>query len=600
MIARWIDKAVETFAPGWAVRRAKARQMMRGYEGAQTNRLTGPKPANRPADQEMIGIDGADAARAWGRQFARDNAYAWGVSDTIVASVVGTGIKTQSCLETQDGEDVELINEVRDEAFNAWCKVADINGKMSFEEMQALAQREIVEAGEVFFRKVMVPLDHNGVKRPVPFALEMIEADRIATDRDTWQFRGSDGRRVIRGVELDELNTPIAYWVYPHHPADTYVSRQEPIRIPADQIIHLYRQDRVGQTRGVTWYAPAMQWMRDLKTYLDNEMQAGAIASCFTAFVSSASPMPSSFGAPSTASATDANGNQYDYLEPGKIMYGAPGEGIQVVNPSRPNSGAEPWINLMLRGIAVGTGLSYEIVARDFSQTNYSSNRASQLEDRRRFRRWQKFMIEHLCQPVWREFCSSASMIGKFGFPSMAYVVEDVDRYCPATFAPPRWEWVDPVAEQQSSENAINAFQSTFEAELGGKGDNWRYIFYQRAKEEKLLKQLGLVSPSAERAALAAAQEGQAAVSHANVAKSQGIEPDATGELANTSTLQFKRNRKAIETILSELSAGTTTEAKARVFLSSIGLTTKSVDALIADAMDGSGVVEALTEADDA
>lgn len=597
ILSRWIDNTIATFAPAWAVRRANARRVLRGYQGAETNRLTGNKPSNRPADQEMIGVDGADAARAWGRKFARDNAYAWGVSDTIVSSVIGSGIKTQSCLETQDGEDVELINEVRDETFASWCKVADINGQLSFFEMMALAQREMVEAGEVFVRKIAVPLDFRGIKRPVPLALELIEADRIATDRDTWQFRGTDGRRVVRGVELDEFSTPVAYWVYPHHPADNYVGRQEAIRIEADQIIHLYRKERAGQTRGVTWYAPVMQWMRDLNLYLDNEMQAGAIASCFTAFVQTASPMGQTFGAPSTADQTDANGNRYDYLEPGRVLYLNQNESVQMVNPSRPNSGAEPWINLMLRGIAVGTGLSYEIVARDFSQTNYSSNRASQLEDRRRFRRWQDYMIEHLCRPVWREFCAAASMIGKFGFPSMQHVLEDVDRYCPAVYQPPTWEWVDPVAEQQSSEGAINAFQSTYEDELGGKNKNWRHVFYQRAKEEKLLKQLGLVSPTAERAALAAAQEGQAAVSMANVA---GKAPEAieggTGELATASTLQFKRNRKAIETILAELSAGTTTEAKARVFLSSIGLTTESIDALIADAMDGSGVLELVHE----
>lgn len=191
-------------------------------------------------------------------------------------------------------------------------------------------------------------------------------------------------------------------------------------------------------------------------------------------------------------------------------------------------------------------------------------------------------------------------MIGRFGFPEMQYINDDVDRYCPAVYQPPTWEWVDPVAEQQSSESAINAFQSTYEDELGGKNKNWRHVFYQRAKEEKLLKQLGLVSPTAERAALAAAQEGQAAMSMANVAgqSSEAVE-GGTGELANTSTLQFKRNRKAIETILGELTSGATTEAKARVFLSSIGLTTKSIDALIADATDGSGAIEALTEADD-
>jgi hypothetical protein len=64
--------------------------------------------------------------------------------------------------------------------------------------------------------------------------------------------------------------------------------------------------------------------------------------------------------------------------------------------------------------------------------------------------------------------------------------------------------------------------------------------------------------------------------------------------MASVSTLQFKRNRKAIETILGELSQGVTTEAKARVYLASIGLTETSINALIADALDGSGKLESV------
>jgi hypothetical protein len=68
--------------------------------------------------------------------------------------------------------------------------------------------------------------------------------------------------------------------------------------------------------------------------------------------------------------------------------------------------------------------------------------------------------------------------------------------------------------------------------------------------------------------------------------------------MAGISTLQFKRNRKAIETILQELAAGTTSEQRARVYLSSIGMTTQSVDALIADALDGIGKLETLEGTD--
>jgi lambda family phage portal protein len=589
MIGRFVDSVIESIAPSAALKRAQARAILaRSYAGAEPSRLDGNRrPQNRPADQEMLGPAGADKLRAWARTLVRDNAYAWGVVDTIVSSVVGQGIRTQSLLETQDGEDVELTNEIRDKTWSDWAKVCELTGQMCWSEVQAMCQREMAEAGEILIHMVTVPLIHNGIRRPVPLALELIEADRLATDRDTYQYSRSEGRRVVRGVELDEFGKPCAYWIYPAHPLDYHSFRREPVRIPAENILHLFRRDRVGQTRGVTWFAPAVSWMRDLGIYLDNEMQAGAVASCATAMIKTETPLPSLMG-PTNGDSSDTNGNQYSYLEPGAVFYLRPGESVETVNPSRPNSNAEPWIALMLRGIAVGTGLSYEIVARDFSQTNYSSNRASQLEDRRRFRCWQSYLINHLCSPVWRKFNEAAALIGKVGFPSMHQLSEDFDRYAPCEFMPPTWEWVDPSTEQSSSQNAIAAYQATYADELGAKGLNWRHVFYQRAKENALLAKLGLSAinwnPNQPQQ-----PQGEQAVSAST---------HATGELAAVSTLQFKRNRKAIESVLAELAEGKITEAKARVFLGSVGMAQESIDALIADAMDGSGKLESVEATD--
>jgi lambda family phage portal protein len=568
----------------------RSKSVKRAYAAGETGGVNATRrPFNRPADQEMMAPFGADSARAYARELVRNNAYAWGVVDTIVSSVVGTGIQTMSALETQDGEDVEHVNEIRDSVWEKWCEVAELTGQFTFQEVQQIAQREIAEAGEVLIHFVTVPMDYRGIKRPVPFAIELIEADRLATDRDTYQLK-SNGRRIVRGVEIDEIGMPVAYWVYPNHPSDLISLRREPVRIEASNIQHLFRRDRVGQNRGITWFAPVVRWLRDLGLYVDNEMQAGAVASCSVGAIRSDSPIT---GLPGDEDETES-GSTPEWMEPGMMFRLKPGEDVTFFNPGRPNSGAEPWINLMLRGIAVGTGLSYEIVARDFSQTNYSSSRTSQLEDRRRFRRWQKYLIDHLCNPTWKRFCVAAAQAGRVGFPSMVQIEADFNRFAPAEFMPPSWEWVDPGVEQSSGEAAIVANQTTYSAELGSRGLNWRHIAYQRAKEEKLFQNLGLTSPAASKAALTNAQNANAQVAETNAAKAnpETEQNQPAGEMAGLSTLQFKRNRKAIEAILGELQEGKTTEQKARVYLSSIGMGQASIDALITDAMDGSGKLE--------
>jgi lambda family phage portal protein len=418
----------------------------------------------------------------------RDNAYAWGVVDTIVASVVGRGIQTMS-----DLPDADDINEQRDELWADWCKVCDINGQLDWHSIQALAQREMVEAGEVLIHMVSVSEVDRGVRRPVPFALEMIEADRLAVEYDTLR-PAPDGNEIVRGVEIDSLGKPVAYHVYKTHPSD-YYHKREVVRLPASNVIHLFRQERVGQTRGVSWFAPAVSWLRDLGVYLENEMVSSAIAACYTAAIKSRSPI-SMLNPEDGQETSDSSGNPYDYMQPGQIMHLHPDEDIVFGNAGRPNSDAQTWINLILRGIAVGTGLSFETVARDYSYTSWSSNRASQLEDRRRFRCWQQYLEHKLCDVVWSRFCEKASLISHPAFPSLVELLEDPS-LVPSQNLATGWEWVDPQAEGDASAAAVFNNLSTVRDELGKKGYNWRKVLLQRKKEVELMEELGLVQTGA-------------------------------------------------------------------------------------------------------
>lgn len=573
-----LDRAISFVSPSWGLRRAHARKVLRSYQGAEANRLTGSKrPRNQSADSELLGPFGADTARAWARSFVRDNAYACGVVETIATAVVGCGINAQSMVETDEGDDLELINNTRDRVWNEWCESCDINGEMTFAEIQFLAIREIIEAGEVLIR--MRPVKVEG--RPVPLALEMIDADRLALDRDVWAHQQS-GKRVIRGVEMDETGKPLAYYIYPEHPNSPYVARvTEPVRVDAKEIIHLFRKDRVGQSRGVTWFAPVLSAIRDLGVYIDNELQASAIASCLTAVIKTNSPA-GGLRPTSGDETTDDQGNYFEYFEPGLVARLRTDESIEVVNPARPAAQAEPWINLMVRNIGVGVGLGYEKVSRDYSRTSYSSARTAELEDRRRFKRFQQYLIAHLCQRVWDRFCEAAASVdqlvdGPGKFPLLSDILDNRRALTPVTWQVPEWEWVDPQNEQAASVMAIQNNMSTLQRECAKIGINWREVLRQRAKEKQAEQAYG-VQPL---------EEQQVAV---DAAAAQGGDGAVGGEYMGLSTLQWNRNRKAIQKILDELTSGQTSEAAARVFLGSLGMRDESIEALIIDALDGTAV----------
>ena len=562
-----IDRLVGILSPGAAVRRTQQRTTLeRMYAGAEANRLTNQKkPRNQAADSELLGPFGADSLRAWARALVRDNAYAWGVVDTIVSSVIGCGITAQSQVETPEGTDIEDVNERRDAIWQEWSEVCDVNGRMTFSEMQQLAQREICEAGEVLIHLVNTPAKkYRGIYRPVPFAIELVEADRLATEKDTYKFRSTMGdNKIVRGVELDDLGKPVAYWIYPEHPNGPYVTRSTmPERYDAKDILHLYRIDRIGQSRGVSWFAPVMSWLRDLGVYVDNEIQASAVAACFGVAVTTTGKAGTGLMPSTDSESSDTNGNQFEYLEPAMVVRLNPGESVESINPGRPNSASEPWINLMLRGIAVGTGLSYEIVARDYSKTNYSSSRTSQLEDRRRFRRWQKYIVGHMCQPIWDRFNDQAATAGVDSFPSMTEILDERKKATAVEWQTPAWEWVDPQSEQTASDQALVSFQSTYQYELGQRGKNWRNVFYQRAKEEKLKTTLGLMTKETSDMNLAAA-EAEKELSLANATGTGGTAQSVASEALNGAQVT------SLVEVITQVSMGAIPKDTAKAILSS-------------------------------
>jgi lambda family phage portal protein len=480
MIGEAVDKVVSWFSPAWAASRAHARRVLeRGYDAASKNRLnTNRLPANSSADQELY--TAANTIRANARDLARNNAYAQGVLRALDRNVVGSGIRPQARIENADE-----LNKRLEKLFSRWAREADVTGRLTFYELQRLAYHEVNEAGECLIHFTRLP-DRS---RAVPFALELIDADRLADDMHTFKMSKQTENEIRRGVEIDATGRAVAYWVYPYHPYDVSGRISQAVRVDARECIHLYRQQRIGQTRGVSIFAPVLRWLEQLGYYVDNELQASAVASCFTAVIKS-------FGGPSDggllseeSSNTDTDGNTFEYMQPGMVARLLPGEDLETVNPSRPNSDADPWIQLMLRSIAVGAGLSYERMARDYSQTNYSSARASDLEDRREFRADQKWLGAHLCEPVWRRFVEEAVLSGIVDV-SASELIGDYEEYTRHVWQFPGWEWVDPEKEANSSILAVDNNLSTLSEELGSRGRDLNETIEQRAKEKALIQTL--------------------------------------------------------------------------------------------------------------
>jgi lambda family phage portal protein len=487
---------------------------VRGYDGAKTDRTNASwSTQNRSPDAELQ----SDAAtiRARARDLVRNNAYARGIINALIRNVVGCGIVPQARITDGSQKPIETLNDQCEQLFSRWSKVADASGRLTFPEIQRLCYREVIEAGECLVHFVSIEDDRS---RPVSLALELIDADRLADDYISARRAViQNGNELRRGVEVDRLGRPVAYWLYPGHPSDISVGYVTPVRWPASEFLHLFRVDRIGQTRGISLFAPIISWLKTLGYYVDNELQASAVASCFTAAIKTMGG-PADGGLLDTVddANTDTDANTFEYLQPGMVARLLPGESIEAIDPSRPNSAAEAWINLMLRSMAVGAGLSYERMAKDYSRTTYSSARASDLEDRREFRTDQQWLQSHLVGPVWLRFLETAVLEERLPIPPEQFVA-GYDRYTNHVYQSPGWEWVDPVKEAQSSQLALEANLTTLADELGQRGRDLLETLRQRQREKELLDELGL-SESEDESTVGGQEEDSNAESETEVA----------------------------------------------------------------------------------
>ena len=109
-------------------------------------------------------------------------------------------------------------------------------------------RRRIVD-GEVFVRKIYV-------KGRFPLRLQVLEPDQLDKSKIEHQ-----GRKVYEGIEVDEYLRPVAYWFLPD-------PLKDPIRVPADEVVHLWHRKRPTQVHGVSELAIVMQRIKDTKEFI--------------------------------------------------------------------------------------------------------------------------------------------------------------------------------------------------------------------------------------------------------------------------------------------------------------------------------------------
>lgn len=410
--------------------------------------------------------------------------HAVSVTDSMALNSVGTGLIPQSNPHQKIlGWTDTQVKDFQDQAewcFSVWGREADAAGRMPWWCIQFLTIYSLFVHGE--YLRVPVMLDDSN--RKYSLALQCLHPSRLATPRD------KAGNPLIRdGVELSPWGAPT--WYYIANPSDRFLRSPSGLlsrdfaRVPAwighrPGCFHGFVAKNEEQVRGVSVLAPAMKFFRDLSDYLDFELVGAIVAASFPVFIETVNPYDQ-------VAYNQKISQPFSEISAGGVYFGAPNQKPHVLSPNRPGNTFPDFVERLLRAVGASVGMPYEVVAKDFSKTNYSSARAALLEAWRVYSFYQKWLVDNFCQRIWEMVIEEAWLRGYLKLPRRDQDFYDIQlAACRARWIPPKRGHVDPVKEINAMVKALeNDITTLADSAAEMSGGDWESTVAQRARERR-------------------------------------------------------------------------------------------------------------------
>ena len=477
------------------------------YHGAVANRTTMDFLASRVSPDAAVFAD-LRSLRNRARTLERDNGWARRYVDLVEENLVGPdGYGLQ--IDTADGADAPdaghdaapgVADDVADDAAAtlgevveaAWLEFTTrehccVDGRRSFTDLEALAARRWQGADGEAFVQIVPGRGKFGVQ------FEPLDADLLDETFHRAASTAADGSRIheIRaGVEVDAANRPVAYWFWTRHPDEAITGagsavRQARRRVPAAFVVHLYDEDRPGQTRGVTRFAPVV-----INTHRLGALQEAVLIQQHVAAGQGGWLKPTSDDAmPLLTAEEQAAGQQLTMeMEPGVWRTLPPGYTPEAVQPAMPGEQYTPFTTDVKHELAAGLGVSYMSLTGDLKGTSFSSGRMGLGPERRRWRRKQIQFRDGFHVPLFRAWLTYASLTG-----ALPLAPRDLAAIAAAAeWLLPGWDYVDPTKDADAALTEVANTMNSLTAVMAAKGRDFRTVARQRARERRLLKRLGL------------------------------------------------------------------------------------------------------------
>jgi len=420
----------------------------------------------------------------------RTNTIAHAAVEGRVAQEVGTGIKPQARVRELPGritaDQALRINESLETQVEKWSLAGvDTERKMNLYAIERLIDRQLGIFGESFVLFSQVPSESD-----INLAIEVIAPERVQTPPG----KISD-RNVRQGIQYSPSGAILGYYIRTTHPGETGVHfeyRWEFYeRYDAQgqcRVLHIKDSSFPQQSRGIPWLAAALDKLKDLDDYWEAELVAKQVEACFGLIFTQGPDGEDPMSVASGNASQIVDRKQLEDLEPGLIHYAANGETVTTVDPQRPGATFGPFVEKTLRSIAATLNFPYEILAKDYFRTTFSSGQLAMLDGRHGFKMRRQVIIDDFLFPLWKRLVNDIvfNTEADGSIDLMDYTV-DPDPYLKHSWVAPGWGFINPRDEVRALTEGLEADITTLSDIYAEKGQDVETQLRRRLEEKMML-----------------------------------------------------------------------------------------------------------------
>lgn len=403
-------------------------------------------PPFGPLANEISG--GAPLVRGRARHLRHNDPLAANAASIYRTALVGYGVTAST-----EAADVN-------QAFAEWSR------KAKFAELQAEIVDALVTDGEAI---VVMRTDDNGALR-----LQHIPAEQL-DESMTVELAG--GGYIANGIEFNADDEITAYHIFKTRLTDIFPSSQTPIRVPAEDVIHIFKRDGAGQHRGLSWFAPVVLPLNELSQLHDALLVSAKIQAMMTGFVQDLNGTGTAFND------AQQSGNAMDLsLEPGTMRILPSGYSMTFSNPAQMQQSVD-YAAHSIRVIAAGLQLPEFLLSGNMRNVNYSSARTALVQFRQHVEGIQHtLLVGKLFEPVFRRWLALADLSGSIS-------VDDVPT---VEWFFPQMPWIDPLKEAEGTAAMIAAGLKSRKQAVAELGFNIEQLDNEIAQDRDRETRLGL------------------------------------------------------------------------------------------------------------